>query len=240
MHKAIGLAIAAAALSGSAMAADLPLRAPVVARAPLAYNWTGIYLGINGGYAWGNQDPFDVITNRFDSFSDRLNGWTFGGTMGAQVQVAHVVLGLETDLDWANIKGSAQHTPTIFGTPLPFTVNADFKIPYVSTARLRAGYAADSWLFYVTAGAALLGNDTTLTSVAGAPCGTAVNILLPNNQLNCSGTKHRIGGTGGAGVEYGLTPNLSVKAEYLYIAAASLEISHINEVRMGLNYRFGG
>jgi outer membrane immunogenic protein len=67
-----------------------------------------------------------------------------------------------------------------------------------------------------------------------------VNILLPNNQLNCSGTKHRIGGTGGAGVEYGLTPNLSVKAEYLYIAAASLEISHINEVRMGLNYRFGG
>ena len=77
--------------TGVLMAADLPLRAPVVARAPLAYNWTGLYLGINGGYAWGNQDPFDVITNRFDSFSDRLNGWTFGGTVGAQVQVAHVL-----------------------------------------------------------------------------------------------------------------------------------------------------
>jgi outer membrane immunogenic protein len=239
MQKTIGIAIATMAVCGSAMAADLPLRAPIIARSPITYNWTGIYLGVNGGYAWGKQDPFDVITNRFDSLSDSLNGWTFGGTAGAQIQVAHVVLGLETDLDWANIKGSATHTPTIFGTPLPFTLNADFKIPYVATARLRAGYALNNWLFYATGGAALLGNDTTVTTAGGAPCGTNVNILLPNNQLNCSGTKHRIGGTGGAGVEWGLSPNLSVKAEYLYIAAASLELSHINEVRMGLNYRFG-
>jgi outer membrane immunogenic protein len=227
-------------ISSAAIAADLPLRAPVMARAPAAYNWTGVYLGVNGGYAWGKQDPFDVLTNRFDSLSDNLNGWTFGGTAGAQIQVAHVVLGVETDLDWANIKGSAQHTPTIFGTPLPFTLNADFKIPYVATGRLRAGYAMNNWLFYATGGVALMGNDTTVTTAGGAPCGTLVTILLPNNQLNCSGTKHRIGGTGGAGVEYGLSPNLSVKAEYLYTAAASLELSKINQVRMGLNYRFGG
>jgi opacity protein-like surface antigen len=47
------------------------------------------------------------------------------------------------------------------------------------------------------------------------------------------------GGTVGAGVEYGFAPNLSAKLEYRYIAAA-LELSHINEVLVGVNYRFGG
>jgi opacity protein-like surface antigen len=77
--------------------------------------------------------------------------------------------------------------------------------------------------------------------VAGAPCGTLVAIILPGpGTLNCSGTKYRIGGTAGAGVEVGLNQFWSVKAEYLYIAAASLELTHANEVRVGLNYRFGG
>jgi hypothetical protein len=40
--------------------------------------------------------------------------------------------------------------------------------------------------------------------------------------------------------EYGFTPSLSAKLEYRYIAAASLELSHIHEVLAGVNYRFGG
>jgi opacity protein-like surface antigen len=50
----------------------------------------------------------------------------------------------------------------------------------------------------------------------------------------------RVGATAGLGVEYGLTPNISAKIEYRYIAAASLELSHINEFLAGANYRFGG
>jgi hypothetical protein len=42
------------------------------------------------------------------------------------------------------------------------------------------------------------------------------------------------------GVEYAFTPNWSAKAEYLYVTAASLDISHNNEIRAGVNYRFGG
>jgi len=41
-------------------------------------------------------------------------------------------------------------------------------------------------------------------------------------------------------VEYGITPNLSAKLEYLYISAVSLDVSHHGEVRAGVNYRFGG
>jgi outer membrane immunogenic protein len=241
MRTLLGV-LTAAVVSSSAMAADLAVRVPVLPRPPApVYNWTGIYLGVNGGYMWGQQDPFNVITDRFDELSTNISGGFVGGTIGGQVQVAHVVLGLEADLDWANVKGSAVTTPTIFGAPLPFTINAETKIPWISTARSRVGYAQGNWLFYVTAGAAIMGNESNLTT--GLPCGTVVNIILPGpprEALNCSGTKRRIGGALGGGVEVALNQSWSVKAEYLYIAAASLEVTRANQVRFGLNYRFGG
>ena len=54
------------------------------------------------------------------------------------------------------------------------------------------------------------------------------------------GRNFRRDGASGAGIEYGITPNLSAKIEYRYIAAASLELSHNNEVLAGVNYRFRG
>jgi outer membrane immunogenic protein len=200
------------------------------------YNWTGFYLGVNGGGAWGSQDPFDVISNRFDQFSTSISGGVFGGTVGAQVQVSHVVLGLEADIDWANISGSTSATPTIAGV-VPAAVgpvNAQTKIDWESTVRLRAGYAADNWLLYATGGLALLGAKTNLTTVAGAPvCGGVIF-------NGCSGSDRQLGAALGGGFEYGFTPNLSAKVEYLYIAAVSLEISRHSEIRAGLNYRLGG
>ena len=238
MRRVIGIAIATA-ISSSAMAADLAVRAPVVAHAPI-YNWTGIYVGVNGGYMWGQQDPFNVITDRFDQLSTNLSGGFVGGTIGGQVQVAHVVLGMEVDLDWANVTGSAIATPTILRVPLPVTFDATTKIPWISTARMRLGYAQNNWLFYLTGGAAIMGNESHLANVVGAPCGTLLVIAGAPGQIDCDGTKRRIGGALGGGVEVGLNQALSVKAEYLYIAAASLEVTHANQVRLGLNYRFGG
>jgi outer membrane immunogenic protein len=151
-----------------------------------------------------------------------------------------VVLGVETDLDWANVTGSAIATPMISRVPLPVTFDATTKIPWISTARVRLGYAQENWLFYATAGAAIMGNESNLTTVAGAPCGTLLLIAGFPGNIDCSGTKRRIGAALGGGVEVGLNQAWSVKAEYLYIAAASLEVTHANEVRVGLNYRFGG
>ena len=70
------------------------------------YNWTGIYLGINGGYTFGKQDPLSLISNNYSAFDYNANGWLFGGTFGAQIQSGHVVIGIEGDIDWTNIKGS--------------------------------------------------------------------------------------------------------------------------------------
>jgi outer membrane immunogenic protein len=241
--RSIAVAIAFLATCAAAQAADLPMP-PAYQAPPLAvpiYNWTGFYVGVNGGYGWGNQDPFNILTNRFDPFSVPFSGWMVGGTLGAQIQSGHVVMGVEADIDWANINGSATVIPTIGGL-LPggclgvvgCATSLTTKITDVSTGRFRIGYALDNWLPYATAGLALLGANTTASTVGGVACTTALLTAV------CSGTDHRLGFAGGIGLEYGITPAISAKFEYMYIGAASLEVSHINEVRAGVNFRFGG
>ena len=95
------------------------------------------------------------------------------------------------------------------------------------------GYANDNWLYYATGGLALLGAKTTLANASGvAGCGG----IFPS----CTPTSRQAGLALGAGVEYGITQNLSAKLEYLYISAVSLDVSQHSEIRAGLNYRFGG
>lgn len=220
-----------------ARAADLPMRPEYPAAAPAVvqqvYNWTGFYVGVNGGYGWGSQDPLNIITDRFDKFSHGISGGAIGGTLGAQIQAGHVVMGLEADLDWADITGTSVTTATAGGVFLGGPFNAKSNIDWESTVRARVGYANDNWLFYGTGGLALLGAKTTLTTAGGAAvCGAVF--------ANCTPTNRQAGLALGAGIEYGLTPALSAKLEYLYIAAASLEVSTYSEIRAGLNYRFGG
>jgi len=242
--RSIAVASAIVATCVAAQAADLPMP-PAYQPPPMVvpvYNWTGFYVGVNGGYGWGNQDPFNLLTNRFDQFSVPFSGGMFGGTFGGQIQSGHVVMGIEADIDWANINGSATVIPTIAGA-LPngcliagvgCVTSLNTKISDVSTGRLRLGYAMDNWLLYATGGLALLGANTNISTVGGVACTTAILTAV------CSGTDYRLGATAGAGLEYGITPNVSAKLEYLYVTAASLELSHLNVVRAGLNFRFGG
>ncbi len=152
----IGVAFAAVS-SACAFAADLPMQAyksaPVVAQ---VYNWTGLYVGVNGGYGWGSQDPLTLVSNRFDRTSFNISGGMFGGTMGAQIQQGYVVLGLEGDLDWANIKGNGIISPAIAGIGQGITLNIASNISAVGTARARVGVAMNNSLFYVTGGAAFV------------------------------------------------------------------------------------
>jgi outer membrane immunogenic protein len=105
----------------------------------------------------------------------------------------------------------------------------------VGTAGLRVGYAQNKWLHYATGGAAVFGVKANLTTVSEPLACNGPGAPL------CSGTDLRLGGVAGLGVEYGFAPNWSIiKAEYDHIVAASFELSHLHEVRAGLNYRFGG
>ncbi|WP_426527224.1 outer membrane protein [Bradyrhizobium sp. McL0615] len=220
----------------SANAADLAVKAPPAPMPAAVYNWTGLYVGVNGGWGWGRQDPLNLIADRFDRASFDINGGMIGGTFGAQIQQGYIVLGLETDLDWANIKGSRVTLPTILGVPQPFTLDVNSKIEALGTARARAGVAMNNWLIYATGGAAFAKQTASATTIAGIPCGTFG--VLPG----CAESHWRPGLAVGGGAEWGFAPSWSAKVEYLYVAAMGTGAStdHFNVVRGGINYRFGG
>jgi outer membrane immunogenic protein len=137
---------------GSATAADLRRPAPAPAYvAPPLYNWTGFYLGINGGGGWGNTDL------GFGFGGANMSGGLIGGTAGYNWQNGQAVFGLETDLDWSGIKSS---TGCAFGCSVENT--------YLGTVRGRLGYAGwDRFLPYVTGGLAY-GNVQLNTGAFGS------------------------------------------------------------------------
>jgi outer membrane immunogenic protein len=199
--KRVVLSLAAlASLGGGALAADLPRAAPYYAPAPYVaqyYNWTGFYVGLNGGGGWGSSQ-----WNGFSSFN--TSGGLIGGTVGYNRQFGPWVLGVEGDLDWANIQGGGLCT---FG--------CQTTDKWLGTVRGRAGYAIDRWLPYVTGGLAF-GNFQ-----ASSPLGT--------------GSTTNAGWTLGAGVEYGIVSNVTVKAEYLYVDLGNFNCVACNPAGMTVN-----
>jgi outer membrane immunogenic protein len=237
MNKILGTAVAVAALgagiSAGAFAADLPMQAyksaPVVAP---VYNWTGIYVGANAGYGSGKQDPLGLFSNDFARFNYTLSGGMIGGTFGAQIQSGHVVMGLEGDIDWTSMRGTGTGPVVKLGV-LQGTATISSKVSIIDTLRTRIGYAQDNWLFYGTVGVALTNDTSSFVQTVGFACNTGV--------VGCtSKSDWHAGLTAGAGVEYGLTPNLSTKLEYLWVGAGAANTLYENMVRVGLNYRFGG
>ncbi|MEI8277344.1 MAG: outer membrane protein [Hyphomicrobiales bacterium] len=210
----------ALAMATPSSAADLPRKAPVYTTP--VFSWSGVYVGINGGYGWGTSDWSSAAT----AGSPKPKGGLVGGTLGYNVQTGGLVWGLEGDLDYSWIKGTDTGGTGVCAAPGCETRNT-----YLATGRGRIGFAADRWLPYLTGGAALGGLK-----------------MSPNNGL--SQTKSKFGWTLGGGVEYAVTGAWSVKAEYLYVdlgrttcSAATCGIDtdvkfKENIVRTGLNYRF--
>src|SRR5580700_2679220 len=239
----LGVVALVAIGAGPALAADLPARtytkAPVVVPEPV-YNWTGFYIGANGGYGWGSSNWF--FSPAGTSVSNSTSGGLAGGQIGYNWQVApNWVVGLEADGDWANIKGSTSCPNTAFNC---FSNTDD-----LASFRGRVGYAAGPALFYGTGGVGYAHTSySALTVVGGLPAST-----VAGTATGLFGTD-RWGYAAGAGIEYGFTPNWSAKIEYMHygfstVTAPLLTLSvasttavglNIDTVKVGINYRFGG
>ena len=218
---------------GQALAADLP--PPVAPRAPATYvpttvpvyNWSGIYIGANGGYAFGTSSwsnpAIGVATGNFNT-----NGGLAGGTIGANYQWGGAVLGVEGDWDWSNLNG----TSNVIGCG----PGCETKANWISTVRGRAGWAFDRVLLYGTGGAAFA---PVQAGFNGGPFQSTT----------------QVGWTAGAGLEFAFAPNWTAKAEYLYadlgsvtcnvncvggaLAPAPLNVKLTdNIVRAGINFKF--
>jgi outer membrane immunogenic protein len=220
MKKLLLASTLLATLAVSAHAADLGYKKPSMSAVPMmaAYNWTGFYVGIQGGYGFGGENRHTQPPLRSGNFD--LKGGLVGGTIGYNYQLSNrVVLGAEGDYAWSGIKGS---TPVNCAAP-----GCKTDIRSFGTARARVGYAFDRILPYVTGGLAL-GDVRGRVGAAGL-----------------SGSEFRAGWTLGAGVEAAIWQNATAKVEYLYYdLSKSTYVPNISTtskghiVRAGLNYRF--
>ena len=165
------------------------------------HNWTGFYVGAHSGYGWAKPDVVNPATG--GPAGSPLPSPT-GGIVGIQVgynfQFDRWVLGAEADFTFSGIKGGvdcfsfgcAPNGLHLFGHPDEF-----------ATFTARIGYSFDRFLPYAKGGLFWGHEDFEQTGLAGAHC-------VPT----CTGSNQNLGWTIGAGTEYAVTTNWSLKLEY--------------------------
>ena len=188
-----------------------------------AYNWTGFYVGVNGGGGWGqSRHDFEAAGTTTGDYS--ISGATAGGTLGANLQAGGLLLGVEGDMNWSDIGGSDS-------CPNPnFTCRTRSK--WLATTRGRVGYAIGRVLPYITAGASY----------------GRIRAQIPDFG---SERETEVGWTAGGGLEAGIVGGLSAKLEYLYVDFGTFNCGfactdtlvdkvkfNAHMFRVGLNYRF--
>lgn len=214
-------AAAAALMAGTALAADLPVYEPppVVETAPVAYDWTGFYVGINGGYGWGDNEmdleftdppagPFFAPCLAVGCVADQLDydsdGFLIGGHAGFNWQSGWVVFGLEADIDYSDMEGGGAITVTV--PPFaPTTTAANTDYDFFGTVRGRLGAAFDRFLVYGTGGLAYadVENSASVTNTLAQDfAGSEDDVFF--------------GWTAGGGVEFAVTDNVTLGGEALY------------------------
>ena len=222
--------LASALSTGSAFAADLAPQ-PVQPMAPtyLPFSWTGFYVGAQAGYLWGDStlDGFGGGSASVDpdgAFGGVFAGYNyqFGGGF---------VVGAEADINFAG----AESDNNGLG-PLAPLASASTELNWFGSARLRAGYAFDRFLPFVTAGVAFA--DYSGTSIAPGFSGEI--------------DESRVGWTVGAGLEYAFTDNLIGRIEYRYADYGNESRSgpfafpgdpvrldlKTSDIRVGISYKF--
>jgi outer membrane immunogenic protein len=239
--KKLSIAVAILALSaGHAFSADLAAR-PYTKAPPMVapiYDWSGFYLGINGGGGSAHSCWEDVVpAGTIPQGCHNSNGGTAGGQIGYRWQATNWVFGLEGQGNWADFSGS--NVAPVGGNPFGGAVDRT-RIDAFGLFTGQVGYAWNSVLAYVKGGAAVVSEKY---DIFGPPA------------LVATGSDVRWGATAGAGLEVGFAPNWSVGLEYdhifldssdnnLTLAGVPVSTDRIRQdVDIGLvrlNYRFGG
>jgi outer membrane immunogenic protein len=227
------------------------IASPARAAAPVL-NWTGFYAGGHLGWAWVEEEK-TLLSDAAGAFApgtrfccDRT-GFIGGAQLGFNWQIRNWVLGVEGDWSWTNSQTTVVQNSTI----IPGFVQSNFaKDKWYATLTGRIGYAVDRSLIYVKGGAAWLNSDRGATET-GVPGIGNVAQATRNDTFS--------GWTLGAGIEWALMSNWSVKAEYNYMdfgtktrtfsnaspaaiagtfAGTDSFDTYVHVAKVGFNYRF--
>ena len=251
MNKKILVGALASVVLGAAApasAADLAARPYTKAPPPMVaaiYDWSGFYIGINGG-GGSTHSCWDFVTPVTGTVvadgCHNATGGTVGGQIGYRWQAANWVFGVEGQGNWADFSGSnlSPSLITPFGTLTDRT-----RIDSFGLITGQVGYAWNNVLAYVKGGAAVVGDR--------------FDVLIPATGVVVDTAREtRWGATVGAGLEVGFAPNWSVGVEYdhIFLGNHNSQFTVVGtgalvvgtervrqDVDMGLvrlNYQFGG
>jgi len=233
-RSVITMAAISTLIAAPAFAADMAVKASPLP--PPAWTWTGCYVGIEGGGVL-SHDPVVATTGTHAgttvttiSSSDGL----IGGTIGCNYQFSLFVIGIENDISWTALQGTAADRKP-FNTAFSNSVSAS----WLDTLRGRVGIAGDGAFLYATGGAAF-------ASIQDSAASPAVGV---------SSTTSVTGWTVGGGVEFMPWPNWTLKVEYLFVQFPTISDAfntlapvgafvgvntHLSEniVRAGINWHF--
>jgi outer membrane immunogenic protein len=255
------IAAAAAAMATGARAADLPMRtkAPPYQVSAAVFSWTGFYGGINLGGKFGGDDDVHTDGQAAPNIAniagnarpgvvplDR-SGFVGGGQAGYNYQIGQFVAGVETDISYTDFRDSNSVVTSQLLTGAPLANTFSTRLNYLGTVRGRLGVAYDRALFYATGGFAY-GESEHRVDMLGA---------AGNLQFAGSSSQIKAGFAVGAGVEYAVANNVTLRGEYLYYDLGSDTVnvavipgsggagtgynSHYDDtghiLRVGLNYK---
>ena len=201
-----GLATLALLAGGAAGAADLPSSKylPDAPALPLLYNWSGFYVGIQGGYSWERDQLTEYATaGRIPlgvQFRYGTDGAVGGAHLGFNYQFGSLVLGAEADIEAPSGRGGVNEP----GGRNPFDPGrvGRGKRDGPASVRGRIGYAFDRFMIYASGGVAFTTFD--------------YHYYNPVLRMGEGTSMDRTGWTAGAGVNYAMTDRLIFGLDYRY------------------------
>jgi outer membrane immunogenic protein len=212
-----GTVAVAAMVAGAAMAQPMAS----------TYDWTGVYIGVNGGYGVPTSQSVNIVetsggtlftsgswhgTGNFGQLKPQ--GGFGGGQIGYNWQKDNWVVGGEADYQGGDITDSNLLAVTPYTSPgSSITVAANSTLHQFGTVRARAGFAFDKALIYATGGVAF-GDARYRTSMTDS-------FGFTSHAQKTAGVGYVVGG----GVEYAVAPNWTVRAEYDYMDFGSVTAS---------------
>lgn len=260
MKKSFIATVALLAGVGNAFADGVDVYAPASFKdAPpliLPPTWAGAYFGIHGGYATGEWDGQLVYDDGYGPVKDVWDrgqsvdgdGWLVGIQGGYNVQRGNFVIGLEVDTSWTDFEGD-ERFKTIDGY---YRWSVEHELEWFGTARTRVGYAFNSFLVFASGGVAYGESEANLNV-------HHLYFETPTKTANGKDEEDHVGWAAGAGVEWLIRPNWTVKAEWLHVDLGDADYhlkgrttdghAHTTDsfeselefdvFRVGVNYKFG-
>ena len=197
--------------------------------APVTYNWTGAYAGVNAGAAFSNFNPKTTV-GPFTYFADSSaasidangsphisgNGFVGGAQIGYNYQAGHVVYGIQADFDALDTSASNTTTKVYPDfSPTTYTIHQSVKTTSLFTARPRIGWVQGNTMVYVTGGLAdaQIKYDSSFTDTFDSVTG------------NSSKSDSKLGSVFGVGAEFAVAKSYSIDAEYLYASFGRISTS---------------